>query len=236
MTKIEFPNDKILGLWQKYFGKENDRVYAPLFYPHFRKGGVLFVGLNPSFSSRGFRKLLKDSPYENIKPEEYFKFTNMIKRKVNTIIEVEKLAMERYDYFTKLKMMAGDLGIFWQHIDLFFERKTDQKSIKSEYIKKDNSLSDFAKEQFGISFETIKFINPKIIVVINALASDILKRELAQKICFYENMGTYRLKLNKLQPIIFFSGMLSGQRALDNHSFERLRWHMRFVMKKKLKK
>ncbi len=25
----------------------------------------------------------------------------------------------------------------------------------------------------------------------------------------------------------FFSGILTGQRALDNHSFKRLRWHVR---------
>jgi hypothetical protein len=31
---------------------------------------------------------------------------------------------------------------------------------------------------------------------------------------------------------IFFTSMLTGQRALDNGSYERLIWHMKFVLEK----
>ena len=40
-------NSKIVTLWNKYFKNDQD-VYAPLFYDEFKKGGLLFVGMNPS--------------------------------------------------------------------------------------------------------------------------------------------------------------------------------------------
>lgn len=46
-----------------------------------------------------------------------------------------------------------------------------------------------------------------------------------------EELGTYTYKNNPF----FFSSMLTGQRALDNGSFERLVWHIKKV-KSKLEK
>ena len=45
----------------------------------------------------------------------------------------------------------------------------------------------------------------------------------------------YKKKIfNDKEIIIFFSGMLSGQYPLDNGSFNRLKWHIKYVKKIKL--
>ena len=48
---------------------------------------------------------------------------------------------------------------------------------------------------------------------------------------FDDTIGTYRIINNPdfKDTIVFFSGMLTGQRALDNGSFERLKWHLNKV-------
>jgi hypothetical protein len=41
-----------------------------------------------------------------------------------------------------------------------------------------------------------------------------------------DNIGTYRF--NENTPV-FLSGMLTGRHALDLGSYERLKWHLKFV-------
>jgi hypothetical protein len=59
-------NSKIITLWNKYFQDDPD-VYAPLFYDEFKKGGLLFIGLNPSFSARGFKTIFKNTEYKDVR-------------------------------------------------------------------------------------------------------------------------------------------------------------------------
>ena len=64
----------------------------------------------------------------------------------------------------------------YECIDLFYERKKNQSELLS--ISKNNGdsveLSDFGEKQFEITKKVIEKINPKIVVVINALASKII--------------------------------------------------------------
>lgn len=53
-----------------------------------------------------------------------------------------------------------------------------------------------------------------------------MKRE-TQKIEYDLESGYHNLVLGSLKIPLFFSGMLTGQRALDNGSFERLKWHIK---------
>ena len=124
----------------------------------------------------------------------------------------------------------------YECIDLFYERKTSQKKILA--ISKNNSveLSDFGEKQFEITKKVIEKINPKIIVVINALASKIFRNKYnITDNDFDDEIGTYKKKIfNDQKTIIFFSGMISGQYPLDNGSFNRLKWHIKHVKKNKL--
>ena len=51
------------------------------------------------------------------------------------------------------------------------------------------------------------------------------------KIIFDDKIGTYKITLNEKSVPVFFSSMLTGQRALDKGSFERLKWHVKNVIK-----
>lgn len=88
----------------------------------------------------------------------------------------------------------------WTHLDLFYVRETNQKNM--ERLCEDTVGSEFAREQFAITKDIIEQAKPCMLVVNNS---------------FLE--GT---------PV-FFSSMLTGQRALDLGSLERLEWHIRFV-------
>jgi len=48
---------------------------------------------------------------------------------------------------------------------------------------------------------------------------------------FDKDFGTYKIELNNKSTYVFFSGMLSGQRALDLDTFKRLEWHLKTVRK-----
>jgi len=64
---------------------------------------------------------------------------------------------------------------------------------------------------------------PEVIVVANAKASKIFKQEYKMDDKMNKSTGFYF----KGEIPIFFSGMLSGRRALDIHSRERLIWHIK---------
>ncbi|MFZ1291236.1 MAG: hypothetical protein WAR79_14160 [Melioribacteraceae bacterium] len=83
------------------------------------------------------------------------------------------------------------------------------------------------KKQLDAVIEFIESLNPKIILVINDKASEIYKDSVLFKTSFDIELGTY--KHPKLGIPVFLSGMLSGQRALDNHSNERLIWQIKRV-------
>lgn len=62
--KNEHINSMILKVW-------ND--YHPILYPEFRKGEILFIGLNPSFSNKAFKKILKGTENQGINIKEKLK-------------------------------------------------------------------------------------------------------------------------------------------------------------------
>jgi hypothetical protein len=121
-----------------------------------------------------------------------------------------------------------------------FLRETNQKNIESIYSQKNGV--DFIFQQLLISKEIIELSKPKVIIVNNSLARKYLGFEknndidvwMGLKFKFDETIGTYRVVNNenlKNTPI-FFTSMLTGQRALDKGSLERLIWHIKFVLEK----
>jgi len=215
-------NKRILDLWQKYFtGKD---VYCPILYNPFKKNGILFIGLNPSFSDKGFKKILKGTEWESINPREYFKWKGRGNLHVEALLKVEKAAFEKYEYFSKFKKIAKEFGLKPEHIDLFFYKETSQGEFKKRIFKK-SDLNEFGKEQLKISLDCIKIIDPKIVLVANALASDILKDKL-DSLQFDSDKGYHTFLLGDRRVPIFFCSMLTGQRALDKGSYERLKWHI----------
>ena len=148
-------------------------------------------------------------------------------------------------YFEKFKEVTRDSNMGWTHLDLLYIRETNQKVIAEMMRNKDGI--DFINRQLDISFDIIEKSNPKIIIVANALASELFGKmkkahnsftkiwkgfNLDFKKDFDNEIGTYRIPLNGKQVPIIFSGMLSGQRALDLGSLERLKWQINMILKK----
>lgn len=161
----------------------------------------------------------------------------------------KKKGFKDIPYFEKMKEIAQYCKTDWTHLDLFFIRETNQKLIEG-LIYTD---VEFLNEQLKISFEIIERASPKLIIVSNALASEFFGKmktkhhgfkkiwrgfdlfftddiDSDKKSTFNSKIGTYGIELNdKMVPIIF-SGMLSGQRALDIGSLEKLKWQTKMIL------
>lgn len=182
------------------------------------KKSLLFIGINPSYSEDKNSTETFDPFY---KPPQQ----GLVHR-----------------YFKKFQDISEKVNVKWAHIDLLFLRETDQKNVE----KIINEHPDFVYKQLMISKEIIENVQPKIIVVNNSLARRLLgfdKSEINGKWInewinldfeFDNDLGTHRIINNEelRNPPIFFTSMLTGQRALDNGSYERLVWHIKFVLGK----
>ena len=230
-------NSKIITCWNNHkaellalYGSE-DKILSPILFPddYISKCDILFVGLNPSFSLSFIQKV-KDFDGNNYR-EADFLFMN-IKNNENKLIEFEKhvnpFASSNADYcyksyFNKIKSITDCCSCAnAKTMDLFFYRSTTQSMF--EKIKN----SDFAKAQLNISLEMMESFNPKIIVVANAKASEIIREKYNSQLIFDDTIGTY----TKNGVAILFSSAFSGQRALDNGSYGRLKWQVKMIFDK----
>jgi hypothetical protein len=142
---------------------------------------------------------------------------------------------ETHKYFKKFIEISFEVGLNWSHLDLLFLRETNQKEVKS---LGENSLGHiFYDEQLKISKKIIETTKPKIIVVNNTFARDLLHSQSfttpKYDFEFDQKIGTERIVNNEILNgvPIFFTSMLTGQRALDLGSYKRLIWHIKHVMK-----
>ncbi|HAV57971.1 MAG: hypothetical protein A2003_13365 [Acinetobacter sp. GWC1_38_13] len=238
-------NKEILKLWAQLNedGGDDLTIRCPLFYTSnlgVKKNTILFVGLNPSYNE-SFLKLnasqliplfndWRKIDDDNIK--QIIEFDNSLKK-------IDKITLKtKYSYFQKFQDIVEYLKrnrkhnelLEWEHLDLFLIRITSQAKFKDLIYEKDDQkiLNSFAKEQIKLFKILIDLIKPKLIVVANAYASKIFKEEIYKNSISFDNENGYHLiRLEECREIpVFFSSMLTGQRALDNHSFERLCWHI----------
>lgn len=230
--KNENINSKIVSLWNKYFQNDHN-VYAPLFYDEFKQGGLLFVGMNPSFSIRSFKSILKNTEYKNLDPEIFLKWNN-VSVNLNLIedcIKIENYAYTNYSlYFGRMKEIAKSVNLGWQHIDLFLYRETAQNKFVTR-ITNGMKLNQFALDQIAIFEEMLIAIKPKCIVVNNAFGSDLFRVYTKDNLEWDNRRGFHWYTKDGAKIPIFFSSMLSGQRSLDRWSYERLRWHIEQAIK-----
>ncbi len=188
------------------------------------KNSILFIGINPSFTKNAihgnyFINLDQEAKASKEgKPYVYFKKFVDITNKLNNNQEIKR----------KIK---------WSHLDLLFHRETKQHFIDN--LKKEKNGFEFISEQLELSKKFILKSRPKVIVVSNTKARNFLKGysdkiSMGFEFKFDEDLGTDIIinhpDLNNVP--IFFTSMLSGQRALDNGSYDRLIWHIDYVLKK----
>jgi len=188
---------------------------SPYYYPReILPAALLFVGMNPSESKD------KSELSENSYPVNQSGNTHPF--------------FKAYEKFA-LDCCAGT----WSHIDLFYFRKTEQKDIGSILEKKEGA--GFLYEQLLITRDRIIAAQPKLIVVANAGAAGFMGRDKRTEpnipanqrnewmnLDFYwsQELGAYLWN----DVPVFFSSMLSGQRALDKGSYELLAWQVSNVL------
>jgi hypothetical protein len=223
-------NREILKVWEECPNEQTPKL-IPLLYPtepKLKTNAILFVGLNPSFSESGFKNLLEGKPYRDLDPNKFYAYpmSGEFDQKISD--EMVNEAKEKHRYFGKFRKIDDYIGIGWEHVDLFFIRETSQDNMKKRIFEKGENLNEFGLKQLGLSKRLIAMCKPRIIVVANALASDIFKKYFSPDFC--EETGCHFLDINGKSTPVFLSSMLTGQRALDNHSFERLKWHIKKVL------
>lgn len=115
------------------------------------------------------------------------------------------------------------------HHDVLFIRHTDQKDVL-KYLKADE-YREFIFQQLLLSREIIQAAEPKLIVVLNAAVREIFQWlfPFDWESDYDKEIGAHMVTIEKKVPVLF-SGMLSGQRALDIGSKRALKWHIQYIL------
>jgi hypothetical protein len=224
MIIVDEINLEAINIWEKTFS-ETDDVYMPQVYGEIHKHSLLFIGLNPSFSSNGFRSIFKETKFSTLNPIDFFHWSNKENYSIEVAKEIERLARDKYPYYRKFKELSLDTTMAWEYIDLFFHRETNQNQFKQK-IYSGNRLNDFGERQIELSNLLLNEIAPEIIVVANAFASQLFVKTFGAK--FDDRLGYHltKLKNNKIIPT-FLASMFTGQRAMDVYSYQRLCWQVK---------
>lgn len=112
------------------------------------------------------------------------------------------------------------------HQDLFFVKHTSQ----AEVLEMKKVLQDFFDAQLTVSKGLIEMAKPVLIVVANASASSIFKGLFGNQ-QWNNDLGAYLMRMGDSYVPVLYTGMITGQRALDNGSYESLIWHICFILK-----
>ena len=237
-------NSEIVDIWIKSSaprqivqGLGNEVVLAPLLYPPLMKRGLLFIGLNPSFV---LKTLAKDHNLPEDRINNFYNIEN-INNQEEWIKQVKK-ATTNYSYFKKFNTLTIYLNkyfttsdFYWEHADLLFIRKTQQSELleKIGLKKTDNPanienpiIRKFILDQLSLIKRIIESLKPRILLIVNAKTSRIFKEYF--KPSWSDEHGCYLTEINKKQIQTHLTGMLTGQRALDNESFKTLKWNVKY--------
>ena len=191
------------GLWEDYKGLPlTENGYDIV--DHLYKDTVLFVGLNPAIDSAD---ILGERTFGDLKPDAY-------------------------PYFRAIANMANSVGApLYSYLDLLGIRSNSQAIIK-ENVNKKSKFKVFCEKQVDMAVRAMRMAKPKVIVVCNALARDLLNGHDGFKTVFDDNIGTdVVVSRNELEGTpVFFTSMLSGQHSLDVGSRKRLIWHIKQVL------
>jgi len=217
------------SIWDKYasstFKPLLDRGFVFQFDEDETDCDLLFIGINPAYNE-------KDGSWKGSYPRSN-ELDEHTRSYFKPFVFISNELKDKYEWKGK-----------WTHLDVFAFRETEQKIIETNLLKKDESVA-FLYDQLMLARERIIHIKPKVILVSNALV-----RMFSGKQRFENPKGTehavwmgFRFEFDPfigtdviIEPAelkgtpVFFTSMLSGQRALDNGSKERLIWHVGKVL------
>lgn len=200
----------IEGIWERQIANHPDTANEEVIRlryaveRHLNKDDVLFLGMNPSFKVGQWNH--NGGGFYDIEPKnKYFK------------------AMIDFSQETLGRTIPS-------HHDILFIRHTDQNDVKA--LMKAENYKDFIEEQILLSRDIIRVADPKLIVVLNATVRDVFRRlfPFNWKDDFDDVLGAHMVTVNRRIPVLF-SGMLSGQGALNLGSKRELQWHIQQILK-----
>lgn len=219
MLEIEnLISEKITNLWKEFSENEFAKI-PPLSVAQIPNNSLIFIGLNPSLSEVEKIRLLES----NIKIEFY---------------EHNFDKENNHKYFHKFIEIANKTNQSWGHFDLLYIRETKQDNVAK--LMADKQGLNFIYKQILISKLVLEKIieetNPKLFIVNNTLSRKFLGKDKINNnniwmdldFVWDNEIGTYRYK----NIPFYFSSMLTGQRALDLGSYERLIWQIKLVTEK----
>lgn len=226
MRTIDEINADLKALWSSFF-PSTARVYAPMQYKTPQSGALVFIGMNPSFSSKGWMNIVRRSTMPGLDPHAFFQWPSPQDFDVDLAHKLEALAHEYYPFFAPHRALAQVLETSWEHFDIFAYRETEQANMRTLALLSGDKieLTEFGQAQFALFEELLLLARPSAVIVVNALASQVYLTKRSP--VFDSSVGYYRDSSAKESPFpVFFSGMLTGARALDRFSKDRLFWQV----------
>ncbi len=222
MTSMMPINNDLLNLWKSPLA--NGQTLAPIQYPDAPANPIVFVGINPSFSAKGWAALAKYNTSGLPPPENVFLWPQLHFNQQHAIAW-EIIALKHYRYFNKFRGLARVVGKPWFHLDLFATRVTVQKSLLAQLQLKLNplSLNSFGSAQLDLFDKALEIVRPCAVIVANSAAAQIYIQRRNPKFdanfcCYVDAVGTAE---QRTEFPMFPSGMWSGG-ALDIYSIERI--------------
>ena len=215
---VQTINTEAIALWVEQYHDRLDQEPAPLIYDKIESDGLLFVGCNPASPKKNHYHAPKLAELVG-NPKAIFE-----------LMDEERQARDSYPYFKPCQEIAKRLEMKWTHVDWFFKRDTSQGTLADEVTedrgqgKSGIKLNAFARRQVALSRRLIDACRPRMVLVMNGFASRIARSEF--NLVELDDEGLQWAEIGGRRVPIFLSGMLSGQRALDHGSRERLEWHM----------
>lgn len=228
------------------------------------KEGVLFLGMNPSYP-KGTEDDTKKRTYIRKNDKDTFVYGdsyhvteksdgNYWKPIVDAAVRItreniemqimqleqmlrENTGRKKEDIERELKRLHHrhkrcDRDLEFCHHDLFFVRETNQKKVLSLRA----NCRPFFAEQLKYTIKLIEEAAPKIIIVINAGAGNLIREELGTDFFGFipgtswnEDCGVDLIKIGGREVPIIFTGMLSSTGRINKGTETTLFWNIRHI-------
>lgn len=247
MSSINCINRDIYDLWCAQCKSRNEKLPLPGFLREPKLNTIAFMGMNPSLNKNGYKNLLNKSntPWiKNLDFREFIFADYQVKRSFEEIDQLiskvhqveDAIGDGGHPYVKALEPIIEHLGFNRRScvfLDLFLFRGNKQDDFLRTFIFKSDNETDFtqlAEELIEITIKALAINKPKVIVLPNKGAADLLLRKIPSE--FSNEYGTRVIYIGgKSIPIFLSSNLYLGYR-LDEYSQERLKWHIKFVYDK----
>ena len=245
MDKVVIDTVAIDNIWKKYANVKNldelnprdnivDRGYH--IEEELPKDGILFLGMNPSYpgdesyinkdkGTYGATYKLRDIKDVSLGLQESEKINKKYwKPIVDAAVRIiQENTLKKEDIERELKFC---------HHDLFFVRETSQNKV----LALKANCRDFFTEQWKYSKGIIEKATPKIIIVINGGAGNLIREELGTDFFGFipgaswnEECGVDIVKIGERKVPIIFTGMLSSTGRINKGTETTLFWNIRHI-------